>query len=97
MDPVYDASNNRMNIVGVVRIPVELVGGLTSEVEFHITPQDQNEVLLGMNALESLGVSIAVTNQEHEKGVRESCEVEAKAKRRTYIPPHSCGIVEVGC
>ncbi|RCN29073.1 zinc knuckle, partial [Ancylostoma caninum] len=94
VDPVYDASNNRMNIVGVVRIPVELVGGLSSEVEFHITPQDQNEVLLGMNALESLGVSIAVTN--HEKGVRKSCEMEAKAKIRVYISPHSSGIVEVG-
>ena len=38
IDPVYDASNNRMDIVGTVRIPVELVGGLKNVVEFHISP-----------------------------------------------------------
>ncbi|KIH46884.1 hypothetical protein ANCDUO_23061 [Ancylostoma duodenale] len=54
--PVYDASNNRMNFLGGVRLDVKVIGGQRSMIAFFVSDQPDDEVLLGTNALEILGV-----------------------------------------
>uniref|UniRef100_A0A7I5E5B3 RNA-directed DNA polymerase n=1 Tax=Haemonchus contortus TaxID=6289 RepID=A0A7I5E5B3_HAECO len=100
--PVYDASGNEMEIVGAVTVEAELEGGRRTKLVLHITPLPQDEVLLGMNALEKLGVQISITNGE-EDGLRWKSDSnltankEAKVIRRTYVPSRAIAIVEVDC
>ncbi|KAL6742239.1 hypothetical protein Aduo_015408 [Ancylostoma duodenale] len=64
IQPVFDASNNPMNFVGAVRIEVELEGGRPSEVAFHVAKSDEEEILLGTNALPDLGVRLSLMKDE---------------------------------
>lgn len=56
---VFEASNNKMNIMGAVRIEVELEGGRHSKVALHVAKADEEEILLGTNALPGLGVRLS--------------------------------------
>ncbi|KAL6734307.1 hypothetical protein Aduo_004863 [Ancylostoma duodenale] len=67
IQPVFDASNNQMNFVGSVRIRVELEGGRPSEVAFHVAKSDEEEILLGTNALPGLGVRLSLLKTEQRK------------------------------
>ncbi|VDO89928.1 unnamed protein product [Heligmosomoides polygyrus] len=92
--PVYDASNNEMQFLGATKISVQLEEGGESEVAFHITDSPENEVLLGTNALEDLGVElkIAKQNTEESSGGHQAFRKVTVAKRM-YMPPH--GSVEL--
>lgn len=48
ISPLFDASDNQIDVLGAVEIDAELEGGRKALVTFHITNQFQNEVLLGM-------------------------------------------------
>ncbi|KAK6059928.1 zinc knuckle [Cooperia oncophora] len=52
MVPVYDASGNRMEFMGAVKITVELEGGRKAKVSFHIMDVNEKEILLGTNSLD---------------------------------------------
>ncbi|RCN33767.1 hypothetical protein ANCCAN_20397 [Ancylostoma caninum] len=95
--PVYDASNNRMSILGGVCIPVELEGGRKSNVTFYITDQKQQEILLGMNALGKLGVTVSISAKETSNEMEGNKVDSAKVIRRTYIPPYTTAMVQVRC
>ncbi|EYC06194.1 hypothetical protein Y032_0077g1084 [Ancylostoma ceylanicum] len=63
---VYDASNNAMAFIGAVRIDVE-VEGQKRAVAFHVSRDDENELLLGTNALEDLGVKVVIQGKKRER------------------------------
>ncbi|VDP15422.1 unnamed protein product [Heligmosomoides polygyrus] len=46
MIPVYDASGNRMEFLGAVKMKVEIEGGKGTEVAFHISDMKDEEILL---------------------------------------------------
>ncbi|XGW34102.1 hypothetical protein V3C99_018131 [Haemonchus contortus] len=98
--PVYEASGNEMEIVGAVTVEAELEGGRHSKLVLHITPLPQDEVLLGMNVLEKLGVQVSITNGEDELRCKSDSNLtannEAKVIGRTYVPSPTA-IVEVDC
>ncbi|KAL6723795.1 hypothetical protein Aduo_018763 [Ancylostoma duodenale] len=62
---VYDASNNAMTFVGAVRINIEIEGQKRA-VAFRILRDEQNELLLGTNALEDSGVKVVISGEEQE-------------------------------
>ncbi|XGW05283.1 hypothetical protein V3C99_016006, partial [Haemonchus contortus] len=105
LGPVYDASGNEMKIVGAVTLEVTLEGGGKDEVTFHITPLPQDEVLLGMNSLQKLGVRISIigSNAEEASGCPKGKGTDlnkvevAKVTRRAYVPPHTSAMIEVDC
>ncbi|EYB92423.1 hypothetical protein Y032_0194g1439 [Ancylostoma ceylanicum] len=72
---VYDASNNAMTFAGAVRIDVE-VEGRKRAVAFHISQGDENELLLGTNALEGLGIKVLIPGREQE--TPKKCDAEVK-------------------
>ncbi|VDP44095.1 unnamed protein product [Heligmosomoides polygyrus] len=96
--PVYDASNNEMQFLGATKISVQLEEGGRSEVAFHITDSPEDEVLLGTNALEDLGVElkIAKRNTEESSGGQPAFRKVRVAKRK-YIPPHGSGVLSARC
>ncbi|KHJ80055.1 hypothetical protein OESDEN_20280, partial [Oesophagostomum dentatum] len=59
--------------------------------------QEQDEVLLGMNALGKLGVKLTITGSSERDQGQEVKENKATVVRRTYIPPYSSSLVEVTC
>ncbi|XGW18167.1 hypothetical protein V3C99_002633 [Haemonchus contortus] len=104
--PVYDASaGNEMKIVGAVTLEVTLDGGGEDKVTFHITPLSQDEVLLGMNSLQKLGVRISIIGSDAEgasgcpkgKGTDLNKVEVAKVTRRAYVSPHTSAMIEVDC
>ncbi|VDP37330.1 unnamed protein product [Heligmosomoides polygyrus] len=96
--PVYDASNNRMEFLGAVRIEVEMENCGKKEVAFYITDSAEEEILIGTNALEDLGVSLQMTKPQlrHEDDMAEQFRKVTVAKR-IYIPPHGSGVVAAHC
>ncbi|VDP29866.1 unnamed protein product [Heligmosomoides polygyrus] len=68
--PIFDASGNAMEVFGAVTIEVELEGGLKDNVTFHIIKQS-DEILVGMNALERLGVRITISSTDARNRNRE--------------------------
>ncbi|KAK6060734.1 hypothetical protein COOONC_01603 [Cooperia oncophora] len=61
MVPVYDASGNRMEFMGAVKITVELKAGRKVKVSFHIMDVSEKEILLGTNSLDQLGVNVHIS------------------------------------
>ncbi|EYB99000.1 hypothetical protein Y032_0126g1347 [Ancylostoma ceylanicum] len=72
---VYDASNNAMTFIGAVRIDVEIEGQKRA-VAFHVSRDEENELLLGTNALEDLGVKVVIQGKKRERPKR--CDAEVK-------------------
>ena len=56
MEPVYDASGNKMKFLGAVKAEVDQTGGQRSKVAFHIADTCEKELLMGTNSLSDLGV-----------------------------------------
>lgn len=96
MVPVYDASGNQMAFLGAVKVLVELEGGKKVEVAFHIADEKGDEILLGTNALDKLGVQVVLTPQETDEVVEEDSQRVVVA-RRIYIPPHGTAMVTARC
>ncbi|EYB97083.1 hypothetical protein Y032_0143g2375 [Ancylostoma ceylanicum] len=94
MESVYDASNHKMEFLGAVKITVELENGRKNEVAFHIRDSSDDEILLGTNSLDELGVQLTVSKAE-EDNPREDCQNSSKITmaRRVYVPSDSSGIV----
>uniref|UniRef100_A0A7I4Z4H8 Reverse transcriptase domain-containing protein n=1 Tax=Haemonchus contortus TaxID=6289 RepID=A0A7I4Z4H8_HAECO len=96
--PVYDASNNRMEFLGAVRIMVELEGGRSSDVAFYIVNSCDDEVLLGTNALSDLEVDLTIS--QARSGIRRERGVETRTitvAKRIYTPPYTSKIVTARC
>ncbi|EYC32618.1 hypothetical protein Y032_0003g1695 [Ancylostoma ceylanicum] len=98
MEIVYDASGNRMEFLGAVKIPVALEGGKSSVVAFHIVDR-RDEVVLGTNSLADLGVELRVgrkceVNKLSQDGQR--FETVTVAKRVDTLP-HGATVVSAGC
>ncbi|KAK6021093.1 zinc knuckle, partial [Ostertagia ostertagi] len=97
LDPVYDASNNRMQFLGGVVIGVKIEGGAEYEVAFYISNDKGQEVLLGTNALKSLGVQIQLPKPATTPTRRTSHIGKVTVARRAYIPPYSSALVQARC
>ncbi|EYC44211.1 hypothetical protein Y032_0468g2007 [Ancylostoma ceylanicum] len=103
--PVYDASNNRMKFLGGVRVDVQLVGGQRSMVSFFVADQPGNEILLGTNALEGLGVYIIVDSKHDKESActefihdEEGEQIKSvRSLRRVYMPPYTCCLIQAQC
>ncbi|KAK6049424.1 hypothetical protein COOONC_13071, partial [Cooperia oncophora] len=96
MVPVYDASGNRMEFMGAVKITVELEGGRKAKVSFHIMDVNEKEILLGTNSLDQLGVNVHISPELDPDKDRVSSRKVIVA-RRAYITPHSAAIVSARC
>lgn len=68
--PVFDASNNEMQFLDATKIELQPEEGGKSEVAFHITDSPEDEVLLGTNALEYLGVQLKIAKRSTEESIR---------------------------
>ncbi|EYC03420.1 hypothetical protein Y032_0094g2749 [Ancylostoma ceylanicum] len=97
IQPVFDASNNEMNFVRAVRIKVELEGGRSSDVAFHVAKSDEEEILLGINASPSLGVRLSLMKDETKMKKEPIYMGEVRVTQRTYIPPYQALLVPVQC
>ncbi|CAJ0606662.1 unnamed protein product [Cylicocyclus nassatus] len=95
LNPVYDASTNRMNFLGAVKVPVKLEGGKKSIVAFHISDVKDDDVLIGTNALAALGVDIILKTEERQQDVLDGKRVVVT--KRVYIPPHNSILVPARC
>nr|CDJ86979.1 unnamed protein product [Haemonchus contortus] len=82
MVPVYDASCNRMNFLGAIKMQVDLEGGNTAIVAFHIADTNNKDILLGMNALDRLGIRLVIRS---EIGYANT-EKHARGVTASYIP-----------
>ncbi|EYC34460.1 hypothetical protein Y032_0001g428 [Ancylostoma ceylanicum] len=98
MESVYDASNHKIEFLGAVKIAVELEKSRKGEVAFHTLDSSDNEILLGTNSLEDLGVQLTLS-----KGKEDTLEAEClnsskvTVARRVYVPPHSAVVVSARC
>ncbi|KHJ95433.1 zinc knuckle [Oesophagostomum dentatum] len=97
-ETVYDASRNQMSFLAIVQIPASLEGGKTKTVAFHISEKEEDEVLLGTNALEKLGVNITIScNENGETHVLKTEKNHVRAASRAIIPPLGCRVVPAAC
>ncbi|KAK6030072.1 zinc knuckle [Ostertagia ostertagi] len=99
LKPVVDASNNRMDFLAAVYLPVKLNQETTQNVAFHISPKKEMEIILGTNALARLGINISI-ERERDSSVNKSVKDEANESKvvvaeRRYIPPGDTALVEV--
>ncbi|CAJ0599711.1 unnamed protein product [Cylicocyclus nassatus] len=86
---VYDASSNEMKFLGGVRIPTAIQGGRTAQVAFYISEEDSLEILLGTNALESLGINIALQPERQKQGGHpQEQETVVRVGKRVIVPPY---------
>ncbi|XGW19754.1 hypothetical protein V3C99_003527, partial [Haemonchus contortus] len=89
--PVFDASRNRMDFLGAVKIAVELEEGNKVDVAFHIADDKEAKILLGTNALGKLGIQVVLPPQEPTLQAEASERVVVA--RRMYIPPYGKALV----
>ncbi|VDL83320.1 unnamed protein product [Nippostrongylus brasiliensis] len=98
--PVYDASNNRMELLGAVYMNATVEGGDSNVVAFHIAPGKAKELLLGTNALAKLGVCVSIARKgEEPKQLLGTPSLDSKVVvlGRRYIPPGEVAWVQVRC
>ncbi|VDO83770.1 unnamed protein product [Heligmosomoides polygyrus] len=90
------STEEKMDITnGAVKVVVELEGGKKVEVAFHIADEKGDEILLGTNALDKLGVQVVLTPQETDEV--EEVSQRVVVARRIYIPPHGRAVVTARC
>lgn len=100
IDTIFDASGKSMEVLGGVTIEVELKRGLRDMVTFHIV-RKCDEILLGMNAFQRLGVKVTNNDRIREQNTRHDTEAhilekfqegtkEVKAIVRTTASGPSC-------
>ncbi|VDL72315.1 unnamed protein product [Nippostrongylus brasiliensis] len=90
--PVHDASGNRMNFLGAVYLDVEVKEGGSSTVAFHISAREEDDVIIGTNALQRLGVEVTV-----RKPVKDTAANRVVISKRMYVPPRGVQTVQVRC
>ncbi|CAJ0608728.1 unnamed protein product [Cylicocyclus nassatus] len=95
LNPVYDASTNKMSFLGAVKVLVKLEGGKKSIVAFHISDVKDDDVLITTNALAALGVDIILKTEEMQQDVLDGKRVVAT--KRVYIPPRNSILVPARC
>ncbi|KAK6050755.1 zinc knuckle [Cooperia oncophora] len=66
--PIYDASGNKMQFEGAVRLTIELERGEKRRVALFVKAGGDNTLVLGTNALQTLGVSLLTDNANHNQG-----------------------------
>ncbi|KAK6022565.1 hypothetical protein OSTOST_11735 [Ostertagia ostertagi] len=86
-----------MQFLGGVVIGVKIEGGAEYEVAFYISNDKGQEVLLGTNALKSLGVQIQLPKPATTPTRRTSHIGKVTVARRAYIPPYSSALVQARC
>ncbi|KAK6017468.1 zinc knuckle [Ostertagia ostertagi] len=96
--PVFDASNRRMEFLGAVYIDTELEGGDRGLVPFHISPRKGGEIILGTNALSTLGVVLSVVADNEKSNEQRMDRVEVKSvtvARRLSVSLRRSAVVSV--
>ncbi|KHJ97216.1 ATPase family protein [Oesophagostomum dentatum] len=91
---ILDASNNVMNFLGATIVEIELVGGRKHDVAFHVSQENDNEILLGTNALAALGVDLTLKVRDQQQPAKEGT---ARVSRRVLIQPYETKLVRVKC
>lgn len=71
---IFDASGNAMKLFGAVSIEVELDDGIKDNVTLNETKRG-DEILIGMNALERLGVRITISSSDIKNRTGEDPEL----------------------
>ncbi|CAJ0597596.1 unnamed protein product [Cylicocyclus nassatus] len=98
MNIVYDASSNEIKFLGGVRIPTAIQGGRTAQVAFYISEEDSLEILLGTNALESLGISIALQPERQKQGGHpQEQETVVRVGKRVIVPSYGIKLATANC
>nr|CDJ98100.1 unnamed protein product [Haemonchus contortus] len=91
MVPVCDASCNRMNFLGAIKMQVYLEGGDTAIVAFHIADTNDKDILLGMNALDRLVVQLVIRSEIGDDNTEKDAR-GVTVLRRLYVPPHGSAL-----
>ncbi|KAK6025738.1 zinc knuckle [Ostertagia ostertagi] len=78
--PVLDASNKEIDFLGAVYVEAKLEGGNRASVPFYISPSKNEEIILGTNALNKLGVRVSIVGEK--KKMAEAIQVEQKKRER---------------
>ncbi|RCN50733.1 zinc knuckle [Ancylostoma caninum] len=60
---VLDASGDKMDFLGCMETEIELIGGLKAKIQMHVKKLKDSILLLGTNALKSLGVDILINKR----------------------------------
>ncbi|VDL77922.1 unnamed protein product, partial [Nippostrongylus brasiliensis] len=89
---VHDASGNRMDFLGAVYLEVEVEGGSRDTVAFHVSATKDEELIIGTNALQRLGVELTVKGSRMEQATN-----RVVVSKRIYIPPRCMQAVQVKC
>ncbi|VDO25396.1 unnamed protein product, partial [Heligmosomoides polygyrus] len=89
---VHDASGNRMDFLGAVYLEVELEGGRCDTVAFHISVTKEEELIIGTNALQRLGVEMVMKGPSAERVTN-----RVAVTKRVYVPPREVQTVQVCC
>ncbi|KAK6044205.1 zinc knuckle [Cooperia oncophora] len=100
LKPVFDASNNRMNLVAAVYIQVETENGQRETIAFHISPDKEAETIIGTNALNKLGIDVRMNSaklKDDTSLIKEENKNKVVVAKRVYIPPHDAALVSVIC
>lgn len=99
IEPVFEASNNPMVFLGAVRIDVQLEEEPPrGSAAFHMAKGEEDEILLGTNALPSLGVQLSLVKDSQKRSAEPVGRDGVTMKQKTYIvPPHMSVLVPVRC
>ncbi|EYB82894.1 hypothetical protein Y032_0348g3182 [Ancylostoma ceylanicum] len=94
---VYDASGNPMSFLMLIATTISVEGAGSARVQMHIQKSENDTILLGTNALESLGIRIQLGSsaKEDQQPKRDSSESLASAAHKVIIPPFSAAEVEL--
>ncbi|VDL81457.1 unnamed protein product [Nippostrongylus brasiliensis] len=96
---IRDVSGNLMSFLMMIDTNVTLVGGKETKVQFHIQKADNALILLGTNALQSLGMEIRFRPNGMElctnDGSKKRGTRMARAARTVTIPPLSVANIEI--
>ncbi|RCN43506.1 hypothetical protein ANCCAN_10514 [Ancylostoma caninum] len=92
---VYDASGNLMSFLMLIAATISVEGAGSARVQMHIQKSENDTILLGTNALESLGIRIQLGSsaKEEQQPKRDSSESLASAAHKVIIPPFSAAKV----
>ncbi|KAK6026636.1 hypothetical protein OSTOST_07384 [Ostertagia ostertagi] len=93
--PVLDASNKKMDFLGAVYVEAKLEGGNRASVPFYISPSKNDEIILGTNALNKLGVRVSIVGEKEEDGRGHPGRTKEKRTTvgRIYVPQRMIGRV----
>ncbi|RCN45604.1 hypothetical protein ANCCAN_08440 [Ancylostoma caninum] len=92
---IVDASGNEMSFLMLVATDVQVLGAGLARVQFHIQKTPDTLILLGMNALKSLGIQICMNRTQDTEPCQNFCGDTATATERRVIPPGAAAILSI--